>query len=222
MTHPFDCRMERGVLYAMIISLILTFSMLGLAKRLPDPYWNLLLHLHEAPLAVFLFCAIGTFLRGFEAPPAIRFRGRNLPNPVRLRTPWTLLISLLMGSAAVTYRFASLKAFVAYRDEVLLAFDPWRHRGNVFALTIAILAATISMAHLRDSSWRRKILAYASALAALVSFSPLLMPLGYGPGHPYAIGLTAILAAVLYLSSNGIQKKWGILKKREPKEPFTS
>ncbi len=198
------------MLYVMLASLTLTFTMLGLAKRLPDPYWPILLQAQEVTLAVFLFAALAIVFRSFNLPQHITFRGKPLVDSSK-RMPWTLLLSLLLSSSAVTYRFATLKAFIAWHETSLDNFDPWVHPGNLFAITFAAIAATLAFAHLGDKAPRSRLFALAVVLASLASYSPLLMRWQIAPYHPAALLLVAAAALVLFAVSRIIQKRWGIL-----------
>ncbi|RJO74318.1 MAG: hypothetical protein C4523_00925 [Myxococcales bacterium] len=195
----------------MLISAILAFLMLGTAKRVPDPYWNILLHLHESPLAVFTFCVAGSVIRVLVQPRKVMFRGRPVAFGSGMHVAWTLLTALLLAFAAASYRYTSIRGYAAFHDRELFDFNPWLQTGNVFAITAASLAATIAMAHLRDETLLEKGIGYAAALIALASFSPLLLPLGYLPYHLPSLAMVAALANGFYLAAWFIQRRWGVL-----------
>jgi hypothetical protein len=199
------------MVYVMLGSAAITFLLLGLAKRLPDPYWNILLHAQEASLAVFIFCTIAIFMRTFELSPNLSFRGRKLVQTGKPVGHWKPMASLLMGIAALAYRISALKAFVAWNNLAADRFDTWNHRGNVFALTLALISATIAMAHLRDDRLAKRIIAYTAATCSLVSFLPLLDPLGIPAVHPLSFVFVIGMALMLFGLAHLIQKKWGVL-----------
>lgn len=202
------------MLFVMFGSIIITFLMLGLATRLPDPYWSILLHLHEAPLAVFLFCSIGMFLHSFNTISGggtIYFRGHEIRQPGLPGLSWKQMIAFLMAASALAYRLSLMRAFVAFHERPLIEFNPWSQRGNVFCITLAVISSVIAIAHLKETKWRDRLMAYATAAAALVSFSPLLMTFKYPAYHPFSVFLVLFLAVVFFLISRFIQRKWGIL-----------
>jgi len=198
------------MLYAMMISMVLTFSMLAVAKYLPDPYWNILLHLHEAPLAVFLFCSVGMFMRLFATVPTIKFRGKEIKTDAKPGIKWTMMLAFLMSATTAAYRFTSLKAYVAFSEQSFLTFEPWQHRGNIFMLVLASMAAVISIANLKQTQLKEKLLSYLTAVAALISFTPLLLP-DFPPYHPFAIMVVVLYGWLLALISAKIQSRWNIL-----------
>ncbi len=199
------------MLYVMLGSATATFLMLGLAKRLPAPYWQWLLQAQEATLAIFLFCALGIFMRTMEHPPTVTLRGKRYPLIQGRRFSWKLMLALLLSSAAFVYRFASLRAYAAYHNVPISEFDPWQQRGNLFCITLALISGTIALAHIRDSALASRLIAMAVAVASLVSFAPLLMPLGYLPQHPYSLLLVVVVGLLLYLVSRVIQRRWNVL-----------
>ena len=196
------------MLYGMLISLILTFLMLGIAKRLPDPYWTILLHMHESTLALFLFFAIGMVMRSISIVPTLTFRGKRIPNHHGHRWPWPLMLAFLMAVASTTYRYWSWRAYAAFSEASPASFNPWEHRGNVFAMTLALLAATISLTRLQSSSLAERLMAYTSAMVALVSFAPLLMPAGFPAYHPVSMLFVLGVAVLLFVVSRFIQRRW--------------
>lgn len=198
------------MLYAMMISMVLTFSMLALAKYLPAPYWNILLHIHEAPLAVFLFCSVGMFMRLFSNIPKIKFRGKEIRSNVQPGIKWTMMLALLMSVTAAAYRLTSLKAFVAFSEKSFLLFNPWEHRGNIFVYTLANLSAVIALSNLKQEHLRDRFLAYLTASLSLLSFTPLLMPV-FPPYHPLAILSVMVYGLILIFISAKIQSRWNIL-----------
>jgi len=205
------------LIYGMLISAVLTFLMLGLAKQLPDPWWMILLNLQEMTLCAFVFFTFGIFLRTFEASKVKLRYSRLSANSPKVseddsqKGRWKLMLAVLFAFAALAYRYSTFKAFAAMSDQPMTAFNPWENRGNVFFITAAFIATTIAASKLKAPSLLEKLLAYSSAVLALVSFAPLLSPFGYSPLHPLSLLMVVSIAALCFGLGNYLKIRWNLL-----------